>query len=75
MVRFHGEGSFVVLELRQCTRKSTKRTRPRLGRVEMTNEGKVSGRLLVLAEHTCPRSTYNLRGAFAQQPPWVKVPQ
>ena len=69
MVRFHGEGSFVVLELRQSTRKSTKRTRPRLGRVEMTNEGKVSGRLLVLAEHTCPRSPYNLRGAFAHQPP------
>jgi len=75
MVRFHGEGSFAVLELRRSTRKSTKRTRPRLGRVQMTNEGEVSGRLLMLAEHTCPRSPYNLRGTFAQQPPWVKVPQ
>jgi len=54
MVHFHGEGSFVVLELRQSTRKSTKRTRPRLGRVEMTNEGKVSGRLLMLAEPHLP---------------------
>jgi len=68
MIRFHGEGSFVLLGLRQSTRKSTKRTRPRRGRVQMTNEGKVSGRLLMLAEHTCPRSPYDLRGAFAQQP-------